>query len=89
MSTLNVFRYSALIAGVAYGFTHDLSLKAAHAKKKEEEEYQRKIKLIAEAKEQYKLAHPPKKDESASFDLENPNLDFAKAIESAIASLDN
>lgn len=45
--------------------------------------------MIAEAKEQYKLAHPPKKDESASFDLENPNLDFAKAIESAIASLDN
>lgn len=85
---LQVFRYSALIAGVFYGFTHDLSLKAAGEKKKEEAEYQKKLKLIDEAKAEYKKLHPPAQS-STAFDLEDANLDFGKAIESAIASLDN
>ncbi|GAV26959.1 hypothetical protein PMKS-000420 [Pichia membranifaciens] len=85
MSTLNVFRYGALVTGVLYGFTHDLSLKAAGEKKKEEAEYQKKIKLIEDAKAEYKKLNPPKA--SAGFDLEDPNLDFAKAIESAVESL--
>lgn len=85
---MQVFRYSALIAGVFYGFTQDLSLKNAHEKKKEEAEFQKKIKLIEEAKAEYKKLNPPKVS-TTGFDLEDPNLDFGKAIESAIASLEN
>lgn len=62
-------------------------MKAAGEKKKEEAEYQKKIKLIAEAKAEYKKLNPPKA--SVGFDLEDPNLDFGKAIESAIAGLEN
>ncbi|GMM27586.1 F1F0 ATP synthase subunit E [Martiniozyma asiatica (nom. inval.)] len=88
MSTLNVFRYAALIAGVAYGFTTDLSLKAAAAKKAEEKEFQKKVALIAEAKAEYKKLHAKPAAASGSFNLEDPNLDFAQAITNAIASLD-
>ncbi|GMM44468.1 F1F0 ATP synthase subunit E [Pichia kluyveri] len=88
-STLNVFRYGALVAGVFYGFSHDLSLKSEAAKKKEEAEYQKKLNLIAQAKAEYKKLNPPKVESSTTFDLENPDLDFAKAIESAIAGLEN
>lgn len=83
-----VFRYSALVAGILYGFTHDLTLKAEAAKKKEEVEYQKKVKLIAEAKAEYKKLHPVAQS-STNFNLEDPNLDFGKVVESYIASLDN
>ncbi|KAG0680037.1 hypothetical protein C6P40_003320 [Pichia californica] len=85
MSTLNVFRYGALVAGVFYGFTHDITLKCEHEKKKEEAEYQKKVKLIAEAKEEWKKLNPPKA--SSGFNLEDPNLDFGKAIEDAVEHL--
>lgn len=86
--TVQVFRYSALVAGVFYGFTTDISLKAESQKKKEEAEFQKKVKLIAEAKAEYKKLNPPKVA-ATGFDLENPDLDFAKAIESAIETLEN
>lgn len=82
---IQVLRYGALVTGVLYGFTHDLSLKAEGAKKKEEAEYQKKVKLIEEAKAEYKKLNPPQA--SSSFNLEDPNLDFAKAIESTVESL--
>lgn len=84
---LQVFRYGALVAGVFYGFTHDLTLKAEATKKREEAEYQKKVKLIEEAKAEYKKLNASKTS-STSFDLEDPNLDFGAAIESAISSLE-
>lgn len=89
MSTVNVFRYAALIAGVAYGITTDISLSTAAEKKAEDAAFAKKTALIAEAKAEYQKLHAPKTTAtSVAFNLDDDKLDFAKAIDSAIASLE-
>lgn len=90
MSTLNVLRYSALALGVVVGVKTDFSLKSEAAKKSEENEYAAKLKLIEQAKEQYAKLHAKKeapKTSGEKFDLEDPNLDYASVILSAVDSL--
>ena len=57
-----VFRWSALVVGVFYGFSHQSSItardKANHAK----HEYENKQKLIDQAKAEYKRKTSPETD---------------------------
>lgn len=60
MSTLNVFRYSLLGAGVVYGFVHRNSLEAAHKEESRLAQWKEEEKLIAEAKAQFAKEVAPK-----------------------------
>lgn len=91
MSTVNVFRYAALVAGVAYGISTDRSLACAAQKKAEDAKFAKQTALISEAKAEYAKLHAPKPaaaGEGVAFNLDDDKLDFAKAIDSAIASLE-
>ncbi|SCU91665.1 LADA_0F11298g1_1 [Lachancea dasiensis] len=91
MSTLNVLRYSAVALGIAVGLKTDLGLKSEAARKSEQKAYSDKLQLIEQAKAEYAKLHAPKKEASsgsvAKFDLEDPNLDYAKVILGAVDSL--
>lgn len=52
-SGANVLRYSALCLGVFYGFYHQRSITAAQRTSAAQHEYERKQKLIDEAKAAY------------------------------------
>ncbi|KAL1957997.1 hypothetical protein VTO42DRAFT_5209 [Malbranchea cinnamomea] len=76
---VNVLRYSALFAGIFYGFYHQSSLNAQAKEAQIEREYNRKLSLIEQAKAAYaKKNSPPKEPESgvitdpndSRFDLE-------------------
>ncbi|ODQ59375.1 hypothetical protein WICANDRAFT_79896 [Wickerhamomyces anomalus NRRL Y-366-8] len=101
MSTVNVFRYSALAAGVFYGAYHTYSLKSAATKAEEARVYAKKEALILEAKEKFaelKNKSQPKKAEAvtsapassspAEINLDDDKLDFAKVILSAVENLE-
>lgn len=90
MSTLNVLRYSALALGAVVGFKNDFFLKSQAAKKEEEDAFQQKLKLIEQAKAEYAKLNAPKevkKADTTKIDLEDPNLDYAAVILSAVDSL--
>ncbi|CEP62370.1 F1F0 ATP synthase subunit e LALA0_S05e04126g [Lachancea lanzarotensis] len=90
MSALNVFRYSAVLLGVAVGLQTDLSLKSQASKQQEEKAYAEKLQLIEQAKAEYAKLHAPKSETKTSnqkVDLEDPNLDYAKVILGAVESL--
>ncbi|SCU96013.1 LAME_0F14488g1_1 [Lachancea meyersii CBS 8951] len=90
MSTLNVLRYSAVVLGVAVGFKTDLGLKSQASRKSEEKAYADKLQLIDQAKAEYAKLHAPKSEPKGSavkLDLEDPNLDYSKAILGAVESL--
>lgn len=59
MSTLNVFRYSLLGAGVVYGFIHRNSLESAHKEESRLAQWSKEEKLIAEAKAQFAKTAAP------------------------------
>ncbi|QEU60868.1 Tim11 [Kluyveromyces lactis] len=92
MSTLNVLRYSALALGVVAGFKTDLSLKSEAQKQEEQNQLDAQLKLVEQAKAEYAKLHPKKEikaaaGSSAKIDLEDPNLDYASVILSAVESL--
>lgn len=88
MSTANVLRYSALGLGFLIGFKTDWSLKSEAKEREEEDKYQAKVKLVKEARAEYRRLHPvvatPGKVE---VNLDDPNFDFGKFIEDAIGSV--
>lgn len=76
--------------GVVVGFKTDLGLKSEAAKKSEEKELEAQLKLVEEAKAAYAKLHPKpvvKASEATKIDLEDPNLDYASVILSAVESL--
>ncbi|KAG5418750.1 TIM11 [Candida metapsilosis] len=90
-TTFNVLRYSALGAGIFYGAYHRYSLESSFAKQQAAKQWKHEEKLIAQAKAEYqKMANPQasKPATSGSINWEDPNLDFGKALESVIATLD-
>ncbi|EDO14831.1 hypothetical protein Kpol_364p3 [Vanderwaltozyma polyspora DSM 70294] len=90
MSTVNVLRYSALGLGLIFGLKNDLVFRSDAKKQKEEEEYQRKLKLVEEAKKEYARLHPPKETKSSSkVNWEDPALDYGSAILKAVETLKN
>ncbi|KAK9451416.1 ATP synthase E chain-domain-containing protein [Limtongia smithiae] len=84
MSALNVFRWTALGAGVVYGAVHSYSLSSAKAKKHEADEYAHKAALIEKAKAEYAKLHPKPAVTTATVDLSDPNFDFAGYLENAL-----
>lgn len=88
MSTFNVLRYSALGAGVVYGFVHRRSLGNAEEQKQVLAKFKEEEKLIKQAKAEYAKLNPKVVSPSGSINWEDPNLDFGQALESLIAKLD-
>lgn len=61
---LQVFRYSALVAGLIYGVCHQSSLTQATKRAEIEHEYARKERLIEQAKAEWKKKTQPKQETS-------------------------
>ncbi|KAI5808165.1 ATP synthase E chain-domain-containing protein [Peziza echinospora] len=58
--TVNVLRYSALGAGILYGFLHQRKIYAQAKEHKLSSDYAHKEALIAQAKAEYARQNPPK-----------------------------
>lgn len=80
-------RYSAVGAGVIYGFTHRLSLQSAAAKEEAAAKFAKTEKLIAEAKEAFAKKNEKPAASATEIDLNDKNLDFAKVILGAVEGL--
>ncbi|AQZ09756.1 TIM11 (YDR322C-A) [Zygosaccharomyces parabailii] len=88
MSTVNVLRYSALGLGLFYGFKNDMGLRSAAAQNAAEEAFQKKVKLVQEARVEYgKLQGSANQKGVKDINLEDPNLDFGAVILQAVDSL--
>lgn len=88
--TLNVLRYSALGAGVVYGAVHRYNLESQGKEVKAQHQWKQEEKLIKEAKKEYAKLNPAKAPapSTGSINWEDPNLDFGKVLEGALAKLD-
>ncbi|KAL1302427.1 hypothetical protein AAFC00_002820 [Neodothiora populina] len=86
---VNVFRWSALALGVAYGFSHQASISAADKLRENAQEYERKQSLISQAKAEFARKNAPKDSSSkssANTDFSSPSFDleaWLKSTESA------
>lgn len=89
-TTFNVVRYSLLGAGVVYGFVHRYNLESAEEETRKVSQWKKEEKLIRQAKSEYaKLTAPKEVPSSATaFNLEDPNLDFGKVLESLVQKLE-
>ncbi|GME75935.1 unnamed protein product [Ambrosiozyma monospora] len=86
---IQVLRYTSLFAGLGYGLYHTQTLKSVGAKKQEQADYLKRVKLIEEAKAEFKKLNPPKVAESStqSVDLDDPKFDFGEFIVGAVEKL--
>ncbi|KAI9819490.1 MAG: hypothetical protein M1827_006938 [Pycnora praestabilis] len=79
-ATEKVLRYSALVFGVFYGFSHQASLTAAQKIAHLNQEYERKANLISQAKAEYTKSRMPaeKKTEGGGVisDPDDKNFDL-------------
>ncbi|AOW06277.1 ATP synthase E chain-domain-containing protein [Yarrowia lipolytica] len=57
-ATLNVLRWSALGAGVVYGFVHNRTLYSQAEKKVADAKFKKQEKLIEQAKAEWARLHP-------------------------------
>lgn len=88
-STFNVLRYSFLGAGVVYGAVHRYNLETAGEQQEKLVQFKKEEKLIRQAKAEYAKLNAPKEVAStSSFNLEDPNLDFGKVLESLVQKLE-
>lgn len=60
--TIQVLRYSALVAGLVYGVYHQSSLNSVTKRAEIEHEYARKERLIEQAKAEYKKKTQPQQE---------------------------
>ncbi|KAK5007864.1 F1F0 ATP synthase subunit e, mitochondrial [Cryomyces antarcticus] len=67
-SGANVFRYSALALGIFYGFYHQSTITASEKLQGITREYERKSKLIDEAKAAYTKKNMPQSAKTAGGD---------------------
>ncbi|KAJ6623055.1 ATP synthase E chain-domain-containing protein [Mycena sp. CBHHK59/15] len=80
-ATVNVVRYTTLVAGVVYGWYHRRTLQVAHDVHKIETATHQREHLIAQAKEAWiKKQQEPKKSDSLVTDPEDPRFDLEKLI---------
>ncbi len=89
MTTVNVLRYFALGSGLVYGFVHDKNLKSQGKREIEEQKAAHKQKLIDEAKKEWQLQHQVKIDKAGKIDWESKDLDWGKAIEDTLKTLES
>ncbi|KAG0223565.1 hypothetical protein BGW42_005810 [Actinomortierella wolfii] len=74
----NVARWSALVAGLAYGYTHHNTLVAQEAKRAEEIKKAKHDALVAKAKAEWVKMNTP--TGGVITDPENPNFDLEKLL---------
>ncbi|CAO3658388.1 unnamed protein product [Umbelopsis vinacea] len=79
-SFVNVGRWSALGLGVLYGFTHNRSLQKLEAENKIKHEYERKERLIDQARAEYVKLNAKPTDGAVVTDVDSPNFDLEKFI---------
>ncbi|CCF44129.1 ATP synthase subunit E [Colletotrichum higginsianum] len=79
-SGVNVLRYTALGLGVFYGFTHQRSITASQKAAAAAKEYERKEKLIEQAKAEFAKKNQPLKtaaaDAGVNIDPMDPKFDL-------------
>ncbi|OCT49417.1 ATP synthase subunit e, mitochondrial [Cladophialophora carrionii] len=68
---VNVLRWSALVAGIFYGFTHQRTITARNAAAHQKAEYDHKAELISKAKAEWAKKNLPPQSKTASGD--DPN----------------
>ncbi|KAJ5213759.1 hypothetical protein N7449_000928 [Penicillium cf. viridicatum] len=78
---VNVFRYSALVAGLVYGVYHQSSLNSVTKRAEIEHEYVRKERLIEQAKAEYKKKTQPQQETKTQTsglitNFEDPKFDL-------------
>ncbi|KZT08593.1 uncharacterized protein LAESUDRAFT_723468 [Laetiporus sulphureus 93-53] len=76
-TTVNVVRYSALVAGVLYGIVHRRTLQKAHDEEKLHHAIHEREQLIAQAREAWKKKQEGPKG-SVVTDPEDPRFDLEK-----------
>ncbi|KAK3496982.1 ATP synthase E chain-domain-containing protein [Neurospora hispaniola] len=85
----NVLRYSALAAGIFYGFTHQRSISAAEKAAAAQREYEHKQELINKAKEAYAKSKQPVSAVSTPSGLNqdpmSPNFDIEAYFSALLA----
>ncbi|KAJ2971290.1 hypothetical protein NQ176_g7766 [Zarea fungicola] len=79
---VNVLRWSALAAGVFYGFSHQRTITAGQKANHSKHEYEKKQKLIDEAKAEYaKQKNPaPAAKDNVITDVNSPQFDLEKFL---------
>ncbi|EAW15126.1 ATP synthase subunit e [Aspergillus clavatus NRRL 1] len=70
---LQVLRYSALVAGLVYGFYHQNSITAQAKQAEAGREYARQERLIEQAKAEWKKKTAPKDSKTDSGVITDPN----------------
>ncbi|CCJ28501.1 unnamed protein product [Pneumocystis jirovecii] len=78
---LNIFRWSALVAGIGYGYTHRNNLAAKKKRKEEEILYKRKEDIIREAQMEYTKLYMPSKTNILT-DPDDPKFDLEAYLNS-------
>ncbi|KGB76463.1 hypothetical protein I315_02787 [Cryptococcus gattii Ru294] len=81
--TVNVVRWSALIAGITYGIFHQSTLQAKYDEDKAKHHAAHRAHLVEEAKKAYAAKKAAKSGGSSLItDPEDPKFDLEKVIES-------
>ncbi|KAL4927886.1 ATP synthase subunit e [Aspergillus undulatus] len=75
---VNVLRYSALVAGLVYGFYHQSSITATTRRAEADREYARQERLIEQAKAEWKKKTQPQDTKTSGVitDPEDPKFDL-------------
>ncbi|KJY00912.1 mitochondrial ATPase like protein [Zymoseptoria brevis] len=76
----NVLRWGALVFGVFYGFTHQQAIFAKDKAAEHKHEYDRKQKLIDEAKAKFAEKHSPKSGDGVITNPDDPKFDLEKYL---------
>ncbi|KAK5211942.1 F1F0 ATP synthase subunit e, mitochondrial [Exophiala xenobiotica] len=66
---VNVLRWSALVAGIFYGFSHQRTITASNATAHAQAEYQHKADLIQKAKAEWAKKNLPPQSKTGSGDI--------------------
>ncbi|KFH48937.1 ATP synthase subunit e-like protein [Hapsidospora chrysogenum ATCC 11550] len=79
---VNVLRWSALAFGVFYGFSHQRKITASQKAEHDQQEWDRKQKIIEKAKAEFakKKAPPAASSDNAFMDPESPQFDLEKLL---------
>ncbi|KAK3185390.1 F1F0 ATP synthase subunit e, mitochondrial [Lecanicillium sp. MT-2017a] len=79
---VNVLRWSALAVGVFYGFSHQRTITATQKAEHNQHEYEKKQKLIDQAKAEYaKKKNPaPASGDDVITDASHPQFDLEKLL---------
>ncbi|GLB43521.1 putative ATP synthase E chain [Lyophyllum shimeji] len=78
--TVNVVRYTALFAGVIYGFYHRRTLQAKHDQEKVQHAVHERQRLIDQAKEAWRKQKEPKESKDVVTDPDDPRFDLEKLL---------